>query len=114
MEKPMLILSVDTSCDDTSAAVTLDDRVISDVISSQIELHKKWGGVVPIIAKRAHEERIEAVVNEALKRATIQLNKISFYSSNAVRSKSPSQPDSSLRQLADRTILENIDAFAVT
>lgn len=72
MEKPYLILSIDTSCDDTSAAVTANDQVISNVISSQIELHKKWGGVVPIIAKRAHEERIDAVVNEVIKRAKIE------------------------------------------
>ncbi len=62
------ILAIDTSCDDTSAAVTIGDRVISNVISSQVELHKKWGGVVPRIAKRAHEEQIDAVVCEALKR----------------------------------------------
>lgn len=72
MEKPYVILSVDTSCDDTSAAVTKNDCVVSNVISSQIELHKKWGGVVPILAKRAHEERIEVVVNEALKRAKLE------------------------------------------
>lgn len=66
----MVILSIDTSCDETSAAVTIGDRVVSNIVSSQVELHKKWGGVVPIIAKRAHEERIESVVKEALKRAS--------------------------------------------
>lgn len=96
MEKPMLILSVDTSLDDTSAAITLNDSVVSNVVSSQVELHKKWGGVVPIIAKRAHEERIEAVINEALKRATVQLKKTPFSS------------------FVNKDLLQNIDVFAVT
>ncbi len=95
MEKPYLILSVDTSCDDTSAAVTVNDRVISNVISSQIELHKKWGGVVPILAKRAHEERIKAVVDEALKLANTTLKRVN------------------LLRLQSLT-LSKVDAFAVT
>ncbi|RJR24654.1 tRNA (adenosine(37)-N6)-threonylcarbamoyltransferase complex transferase subunit TsaD [Candidatus Microgenomates bacterium] len=63
------ILSIDTSCDETSAAVTSGRRVLSNVISSQVNLHKKYGGVYPALAKRAHLERIDAVVNEAFKRA---------------------------------------------
>jgi N6-L-threonylcarbamoyladenine synthase len=62
----MKILAIDTSCDETSAAVTDGRRVLSNVIYSQILLHKKWGGVVPSIAKRAHEERIDFVVESAL------------------------------------------------
>ncbi len=65
----MKILAIETSCDDTCAAVLENDRVLSNVISSQTDLHAKWGGVVPDIAKRAHTERIEAVIAEALKRA---------------------------------------------
>lgn len=65
----MLILSIDTSCDETSAAVTEDLQVVSNIISSQVELHKEWGGVVPSIAKRAHRENLEPVVKEALFRA---------------------------------------------
>jgi len=65
----MKILAIETSCDDTCAAVLDNDRVLSNVISSQTDLHAKWGGVVPDIAKRAHQERIEAVIAEALKRA---------------------------------------------
>lgn len=64
----MIILSIDTSCDETSVAVTEGRRVLSNVIYSQVLLHKKWGGVVPSIAKRAHEERIDFVVEEALKK----------------------------------------------
>ncbi|KKP60136.1 MAG: putative tRNA threonylcarbamoyladenosine biosynthesis protein Gcp [Candidatus Roizmanbacteria bacterium GW2011_GWA2_34_18] len=62
----MTILAIDTSCDETSAAITDDRRVLSNVIYSQVLLHKKWGGVVPSIAKRAHEERIDFVVEAAL------------------------------------------------
>lgn len=66
-----LILAIDTSCDETSAAVTCGQKVLSNVISSQVYLHKKYGGVYPALAKRAHEERIDAVVEEALRRARI-------------------------------------------
>lgn len=61
----MNILSIDTSCDETSVAVTSGRKVLSNVIYSQVLLHKKWGGVVPSIAKRAHEERIDFVVEQA-------------------------------------------------
>ncbi len=65
----MFILAIETSCDDTCAAVLENDRILSNVISSQTDLHSPWGGVVPDIAKRAHAERIEPVVATALKRA---------------------------------------------
>ncbi len=65
----MYILAIETSCDDTCAAVLENDRVLSSVISSQTDLHKDWGGVVPDIAKRAHQQRIHPVVMTALKRA---------------------------------------------
>ena len=61
----MNILAIDTSCDETSVAITSGRKVLSNVIYSQILLHKKWGGVVPSIAKRAHEERIDFVVERA-------------------------------------------------
>jgi len=61
----MHILAIDTSCDETSVAVTDGRKVLSNVIYSQVLLHKKWGGVVPSIAKRAHEERINFVVENA-------------------------------------------------
>jgi len=64
----MKILAIETSCDDTCAAVLENDRLMSSVISSQTDLHAKWGGVVPDIAKRAHIERIEPVVIEVLKK----------------------------------------------
>lgn len=68
----MKILSIDTSCDETSVAITDGRRVLANVIYSQILIHKKWGGVVPSLAKRAHEERIDLVVKEAIKKLGIK------------------------------------------
>ncbi len=64
----MNILSIDTSCDETSAAVTNERKVITNVVFSQIPIHAKWGGVVPSLAKRAHEDRIDGVVEKALQK----------------------------------------------
>lgn len=68
----MKILAIDTSCDETSAAVTSERRVLSNVIYSQMLHHKEWGGVVPSIAKRAHEERIDYVVSKTLEKHPIE------------------------------------------
>ena len=59
----MKILAIDTSCDETSVAINENDRIISNEISSQVEIHKKWGGVVPSIARRMHEENIDFVIS---------------------------------------------------
>ncbi|MEA3357466.1 MAG: tRNA (adenosine(37)-N6)-threonylcarbamoyltransferase complex transferase subunit TsaD [Patescibacteria group bacterium] len=75
----MLILAIDTSCDETSASVVNNDCILSNVISSQVDLHKKWGGVVPDIARRAHRENIDSVVNEALMRARVSLEQIDYF-----------------------------------
>lgn len=68
----MLILAIDTSCDDTSAAIVRDTTVLSNIISSQDEVHSQWGGVVPSLAKRAHKERIDEVISLALRRARME------------------------------------------
>ena len=75
----MKILAIDTSCDETSAAVCENDRVLSNIISSQIDLHKKWRGVVPIIAKRAHQKNIDPVISLALKRARVKMKDIDIF-----------------------------------
>lgn len=72
----MYILGIETSCDDTCAAVLHDDKILSNIVSSQIDLYQKWGGVVPDIAKRAHQERIDPVVKLALKKAKITIDQI--------------------------------------
>lgn len=64
--KSYIILGIDTSCDETSAAILKDDRVLSNVIYSQIEIHKKWGGVMPNLARISHEKHIDAVINRAI------------------------------------------------
>lgn len=68
----MKILAIETSCDETSAAVTMKRMVLSHVVYSQALIHAKWGGVVPSIARRAHEERIDWVVDRALKKYSIK------------------------------------------
>jgi len=73
MSRP-IILAIDTSCDETSAAVTSGNQILSNVVASQINIHQKYGGVVPFLAKRAHEAKIEFVVKEALQRARINID----------------------------------------
>jgi len=87
------ILAIDTSCDETAAAVVVGQRVLSNVIWSQIEIHKPWGGVVPDLARRAHREHINEVINTAIKRA-----------------------EATRKRLKIRTSIDfqTIDAFAVT
>jgi N6-L-threonylcarbamoyladenine synthase len=70
--KQVIILGIDTSCDDTSVAVVKNDHVLSSIISSQIDVHKEWGGVVPSIARREHEKMIDGCVALALKRAGLK------------------------------------------
>ncbi len=67
MNKNLLTLAIESSCDETSAAVVLNGRtVLSNIIYSQIDIHKKFGGVVPEIASRNHVEKISGVIDEAL------------------------------------------------
>ena len=72
----MKILAIESSCDETAAAVTEERKIISSVVATQIEEHKLYGGVVPEIASRRHTEAIVAVVNEALNEADCKLNDI--------------------------------------
>lgn len=76
-QKEVLILAIESSCDETAAAVVKNGReVLSNVISSQIELHKLYGGVVPEIASRKHIEKINQVIEEALSEASVTLDDI--------------------------------------
>lgn len=68
----MLILSIESSCDETAAAVVKDGReVLSDIVATQIEEHKRYGGVVPEIASRRHTEAVSGVVKRAIEQAGI-------------------------------------------
>lgn len=72
----MIVLGIETSCDETSAAVLADGRVVSNIISSQM-VHKRFGGVVPELASRAHQRLIVQVVDEALSRAGVAKRQLS-------------------------------------
>ncbi|MEI7578134.1 MAG: tRNA (adenosine(37)-N6)-threonylcarbamoyltransferase complex transferase subunit TsaD [Armatimonadota bacterium] len=70
------ILAIESSCDETSAAVVNGRQVLSNVVATQIEMHQKWGGVVPEAAARAHVEAILPVIHEALEIATCKVSEL--------------------------------------
>jgi N6-L-threonylcarbamoyladenine synthase len=72
----MLTLGIETSCDETAAAVLRDETVLSNIVSSQIALHKKYGGVVPELASREHLKNLMPVIREALNTASVALQDI--------------------------------------
>ncbi|MBR4958282.1 MAG: tRNA (adenosine(37)-N6)-threonylcarbamoyltransferase complex transferase subunit TsaD [Phascolarctobacterium sp.] len=77
MSKDVYILGIESSCDETAAAVVKNGReVLSNIISSQIVIHRKFGGVVPEIASRKHIENIMPVIDEALQQANVTLDDI--------------------------------------
>lgn len=75
LKPPIYILAIESSCDDTSAAVLKNNSILSNVISTQI-VHEKYGGVVPELASREHQKNIVPTVIESLKQADISLNDI--------------------------------------
>ena len=77
MEKEIMTLAIETSCDETSVAVLKNGReVLSNIISSQIEIHRKFGGVVPEVASRKHIENINVIIQEALDEAKVSFDDI--------------------------------------
>jgi N6-L-threonylcarbamoyladenine synthase len=70
MSKPIVILGIESSCDDTSAAVISDGKILANIVANQ-SIHQLYGGVVPELASRAHQQNIIPVVDQALKRAGI-------------------------------------------
>lgn len=75
--KPFLCLGIESSCDETAAAIVADGRtILSNIIASQADFHKQYGGVVPEIASRMHVEAILPVIDEALKEACCTLDEI--------------------------------------
>ena len=69
------ILAIESSCDDTAAAVLCNGKVLSNVVANQ-SIHAEYGGVVPELASRAHQQNIVPVVHQALKKANIDKNQI--------------------------------------
>lgn len=76
--KEITIIAFDTSCDETSVAVVSNRRVLSSVRFSQVDLHKEYGGVVPMIARRAHEESIQGVYEQALRKSKMKIEDIDY------------------------------------
>jgi N6-L-threonylcarbamoyladenine synthase len=74
----MLTLGIETSCDETAAAVLRNDTVLSSIVSSQIDIHKKYGGVVPELASREHLKNLVPIIREALAAASVSLNDINL------------------------------------
>ena len=70
------ILAIESSCDETSAAVAVDGKVLNNIIATQ-SVHENYGGVVPELASRAHQQNIVPVVDEALKNAAISKDDLS-------------------------------------
>ena len=109
-KKDVLILGIESSCDETAASVVKNGRtVLSNVISSQIELHKLYGGVVPEIASRKHIEKINQVITEALEEANVTLDDLDAISKeiNADSSEKNSQETADNVQKAEE---ENADS----
>lgn len=74
----MIILAIETSCDETSVAIIKNKKILSNIIASQIKLHQQYGGVVPELAARAHSENIAIVLQTAIKKSKISLTDIDF------------------------------------
>lgn len=80
IEKEKLILALESSCDETAAAVVRGDgKVLSNVISSQIETHKKTAGVVPEVAARKHVGKLQVVFDKALEEAEVSMNEVDYF-----------------------------------
>ncbi len=77
MKGLMLVLGIESTCDETACAVVRDGReILSNVVTSQIDLHEQFGGVVPELACRRHIDVIIPVIDEALKTANVELSDI--------------------------------------
>jgi N6-L-threonylcarbamoyladenine synthase len=72
----MKILAIDTSCDETAAAVTENTTILSNIVWSQASLHTKWGGILPSLAKREHEKHIDWVIKKAVQSAKCKVQKL--------------------------------------
>ena len=88
MKEKLTFLGIETSCDETAAAVVRkknDDtgEILSNIVSSQIEEHKEFGGIVPELAARAHVEKIEFIVQKAIKKSNVDINNLDVIAATA-------------------------------
>ena len=74
-----MILAIESSCDETSVAIINNGKLLSNVVSTQIEVHRKYGGVMPEIASRLHAENIGVVLKEALEQANVKLEEVDAF-----------------------------------
>ena len=88
MKKKTIIIGIETSCDETAISILRDNgknrpKILSNVVSSQFEVHKKFGGVVPDLAARAHLEKIDIMTKKALKISKVKLKDIDAVAATA-------------------------------
>ena len=88
MRKKPLILGIETSCDETAASIITENEqgnpiVLSNIVSSQVEVHKEFGGVVPELAARSHIEKIDWIVQKAIDDSGKKINEIDAVASTA-------------------------------
>ena len=96
---PRVLLAIESSCDETAAAVIDENLVVrSNVVASQTDIHRRFGGVVPEMASRAHVQRILPVVDEALRQAQVKLDDLCAIAV-VTQSDQPGTPCGPCRQL---------------
>ena len=88
MKKKTIIIGIETSCDETAVSILRDNgknrpKILSNVVSSQFEVHKKFGGVVPELAARSHIEKIDWIVKKAIDDSGVKINEIDAIASTA-------------------------------
>ena len=88
MVKKPVILGIETSCDETAVSIIKDDesgipKILSNIVSSQFDIHKEFGGVVPELAARSHVEKIDLIAKKAIKESGVSLNKVSAIASTS-------------------------------
>ena len=81
MKKNLIFLGIETSCDETAAAIVKENndgtgQILSNIVSSQVEEHKKFGGIVPEVAARAHVEKIEFIIHQAINKSNLNLREL--------------------------------------
>src|SRR3989338_7280595 len=93
METKKIILVIETSCDETSVAI-IDAKgglknpsfeILSNAVLSQIKIHKKWGGVVPMMAKREHSKNLIAILEKSLRKSSFLISKSEFLISKQIQ-----------------------------
>ena len=81
MKKKITILGIETSCDETAVSIIEENnnktKILSNIVSSQVDVHKEFGGVVPELAARSHVEKIDLITKKAIKESKIKLEDIS-------------------------------------